>query len=89
VNRIVVEVLSKRRPYQFPFHHEDGHLYVTEMSQELQHTMEPEKEELMHQLKVAKTYGQHFGNVLESSKKVSFLFVFDRLKYTPLKIYCI
>jgi len=43
--------------------------------QELRHITEPEKEELMHQLKVAKTYGRHFGNILESSKKVSFLFV--------------
>jgi len=42
----------------------------------------------MHQIKVAKTYGRYFGNVLESSKKVSLLFVFDRQKYTPLKIYC-
>jgi hypothetical protein len=55
------------------------------MLQELRHIVEPEKEELIHQLKVAKTYGRYFGNGLESSKKVSFLFVLDRQKYTPLK----
>lgn len=81
----MVEVLSKRRPKQFSFHNEDGHLSVTEMLQALQHVVEPEKEELMHQLKAAKSYGRYFGNGLESFKKVYFLFVLDRQTYTPLK----